>query len=146
MNSIPQVLLADDNPADTDPARDTLARSPWPSQVRAVADGEQAMAVPYRLGKYAHEVSPDLVVLDLNMPRKDGRAVLAEVKADPFLGTTPVAVFSASRAGRDVPRSYELGANSYVRKPGNLHDFVSAVESISAFWFGCARLLRKEDK
>jgi hypothetical protein len=79
--------------ADTDLARDTLARSPWPSQVRAFADG----------------------------------------------------VFSTSWTGLDVARSFELGAHSYVSKPGNLHDFVSAVESISAFWFGCAHLLRKED-
>jgi two-component system, chemotaxis family, response regulator Rcp1 len=146
MNSIPQVLLVDDNPADTDLARDTLAGCLWPSQVRAVADGEQAMAFLRRLGEYANEGSPDLVILDLNMPRKDGRAVLAEVKADPLLRTTPIVVFSTSRAGRDVACSYELGANSYVSKPGNLHDFVSAVQSISAFWFGCAHLLRKEDR
>jgi CheY-like chemotaxis protein len=94
MNRVSQVLLVDDNPADTDLARDTLPRSPWPSQVRAVADG----------------------------------------------------VFSTSWTGLDVARSFELGANSYVSKPGNLHDFVTAVESISAFWFGCAYLMRKEDK
>jgi chemotaxis family two-component system response regulator Rcp1 len=98
------------------------------------------------LGKYKNEVSPDLVILDLNMPRKDGREVLAEVKADPLLRTTPIVVFSTSRASLDVLRSYELGANSYVSKPGNLHDFVTAVESINAFWFGCAYLMRKEDK
>ena len=108
--------------------------------------GEPAMDFLYRLGKYANERSPDLVILDRNMPRKDGRAVLAEVKADPFLRTMPVVIFSTSRAGQDLVRSYELGANSYVSKPGNLYDFVSAVESISAFWFGCAYLMRKEDK
>jgi two-component system, chemotaxis family, response regulator Rcp1 len=146
MNSIPQVLLVDDNPADTDLASDTLARCPGPSQVRAVADGEQAMAFLHRLGNYANQVSPDLVILDLNMPRKDGRAVLAEVKADPYLRPTPVVVCSTTRAGLDVVGSYELGADSYLSKPGNLHDLVSAVQSIRAFWFGCAYLLRKEDK
>jgi two-component system, chemotaxis family, response regulator Rcp1 len=146
MNSIPQVLLVDDNPADTDLASGTLARCPWPSQVRAAADGGQAMAFLHRLGKYANEVSPDLVILDLNMPRKDGRAVLAEVKAGPFLRPTPAVVFSTTRAGPGAVGSYELGANSYLSKPGNLHDFVSAVQSISAFWFGCAHLMRKEDK
>ena len=146
MNSIPQVLLVDDNPADTDLTGDTLAQCPWPSQVRCVADGEQAMAFLHRLGKYENEVSPDLVILDLNMPRKNGREVLAEVKADPLLRTTPIVVFSTSRARLDVARSYELGANSYISKPGNLNDFIFAVQSISAFWFGCAYLLRKEDK
>jgi two-component system, chemotaxis family, response regulator Rcp1 len=145
MNPIPQVLLVDDNSADTDFASHTLARCPWPSQVRAVGDGEPASDFLHRLGNYTNERSPDLVILDLNAPRKDGRAVLAEVKADPLLRTMPVVIFSASRAGRDVVRSYELGANSYVSKPGNLH-FVSAVESISTFWFGCAHLMRKEDK
>lgn len=72
--------------------------------------------------------------------------MLAEVKADPRLRTMPIVIFSISRAGRDVVRSYELGASSFVSKPGNLHNFVSAVESISAFWFGCAYLMRKEDK
>jgi chemotaxis family two-component system response regulator Rcp1 len=146
MNSIPQVLLVDDNPADTDLTRDTLAQCPWPSQVRSVADGEQAMAFLHRLGKYENEVSTDLVILDLNMPRKNGREVLAEVKADPFLRTTPIVVFSTSGARLDVLHSYELGANSYISKPGNLNDFIFAVQSISAFWFGCAYLLRKEDK
>ena len=146
MNAIPQVLLVDDNSADTDLASDTLARCPWPTQVRAVADGKPAIDFLDRTGNRAKERSPDLVILDRNTPRKDGRAVLAEGKADPLLRTMPVVLFSASRAGQDVVRNYEGGANSYISKPGNLHDFVSVVESISRFWFGCAYLMRKEDK
>lgn len=145
MNAMPQVLLVDDNPADTDLASDALARCQWPSQVSAVGDGEQAMAFLRREGKYANETRPDLVILDLNMPRKHGLAVLAEVKADPTLHHTPIVVFSTSEAGNDVFLSYDLGANGYVAKPGNLHDFVSAVQSISEFWLGCARLPRKEE-
>jgi len=99
MNTTPQVLLVDDNAADTDLATDALARCQWPSQVCSVGDGEQAMAFLHREGKYAREMCPDLVILDLNMPRKDGRAVLAEVKADPVLHSTPIVVFSSSQAG-----------------------------------------------
>jgi len=143
--TMPQILLVDDNAADTDLASDALARCQWSSLVRSVVDGEQAIAFLHREGKYADEHSPDLVILDLNMPRKDGRAVLAEVKADPALHSTPIVVFSTSQAGSDVRGSYDLGANSYVAKPGNLHDFVSAIQSIGEFWLGRARLPRKEE-
>ncbi len=145
MERLPQVLLVDDNIADTELASDALARCQWPSQVRSVGDGAQALAFLQRTGKYADETPPDLVILDLNMPRKDGRALLAEVKSDPRLHLTPMVVFSSSQAERDVWGSYELGANGYVAKPGNLHDFVAAVQSISEFWLGCARLPRKEE-
>ncbi len=83
---------------------------------------------------------PDLVILDLNLPRKDGRAVLAEVKADPELNELPVVVFTTSHSPHDIARCYELGANSYVSKPGNLGQFFSAVRSIDNFWFGFASL------
>ncbi len=112
--------------------------------MRAVMDGVEAVALLHREGKYAQTPPPDLILLDLNLPRKDGRAVLAEVKTDPALRQTPIVVFSTSQAGHDIVRCYELGANSYVSKPGNLREFVSAVKSIESFWFGCARLPQKE--
>jgi CheY-like chemotaxis protein len=84
------------------------------------------------------------VILDLSLPGKDGRAVLAEVKADPFLRKIPIAVFSTSEAPQDILYSYDLGANCYVSKPGNLRDFISAVTSIGEFWFGLAHLPREE--
>jgi two-component system, chemotaxis family, response regulator Rcp1 len=145
MNPMTQVLLVDDNSGDTDLVSDALAQCRWPSHVRSVADGEQAMAFLHREGKYANELPPDLVILDLNMPRKNGRAVLAEVKGDPVLHSTPIVIFSPSQAGRDVCGSYDLGANGYVAKPGNLHDFMSAVQSIGDFWLGRACLPRKEE-
>jgi CheY-like chemotaxis protein len=86
------------------------------------------------------------VILDLNLPKKDGRAVLAEVKADPVLRKIPIAIFSTSEARQDIVRSYELGANCYVSKPGNLRDFSTAVTSIGEFWFGLARLPREEER
>jgi len=141
----PEVLLVDDNPADTDLTSEVLARTGSPSRIHAVTDGVQAMAFLRREGKYANALFPDLVILDLSLPKKDGRTVLAEVKADPVLRRIPIAIFSTSEAQRDIVRSYELGANCYVSKPGNLQDFISAVTSIGEFWFGLARLPREEE-
>jgi two-component system, chemotaxis family, response regulator Rcp1 len=141
-----EVLLVDDNPADTDLTTEVLARNGCPSHIHAVTDGTAAIAFLRRQGKYAHAIVPDFVILDLSLPGKDGRAVLAEVKADPLLRKIPIAIFSTSEARQDVMRSYELGANCYVSKPGNLRDFISAVTSIGEFWFGFARLPREEER
>ena len=145
MKELPQVLLVDDNPADVDLAREAFAGGRHQSQISDVADGEEAMAFLHRAGEYANAVRPDLVILDLNLPKKDGRAVLAEAKADVNLRVIPVVVFSTSRSMLDITRSYELGANCYVSKPGNLNDYFSAVQSIEEFWFGSASLPRKEE-
>src|ERR1700676_2456840 len=140
-----EILLVDDNPADTDLTSEVLSRSGRPSHIHAVVNGADAIALLRREGKYANAILPDLVILDLNLPKKDGRAVLAEVKADPVLRKIPIAVFSTSEARQDIVRSYELGANCYVSKPGNLRDFISAVTSIGDFWFGLAHLPREKE-
>jgi two-component system, chemotaxis family, response regulator Rcp1 len=141
-----EVLLVDDNPADTDLTSEVLARTGSPSHIHAVTDGVEAMAFLRREGKYANALLPDLVILDLSLPKKDGRTVLSEVKADPILRKIPIAIFSTSQAQRDIVHSYELGANCYVSKPGNLQAFISAVTSIGEFWFGLARLPREEER
>jgi chemotaxis family two-component system response regulator Rcp1 len=143
---VTEILLVDDNPADTDLTRDVLAHNGCPSHIHAVADGVEAIAFLRREGKHASAVPPDFVILDLNLPKKDGRAVLAEVKGDPVLRKIPIAIFSTSEARKDIVRCYELGANCYVRKPGNLQDFISAVTSIGEFWFGLARLPHEEEQ
>jgi two-component system, chemotaxis family, response regulator Rcp1 len=140
-----EVLLVDDNPADTDLTSEVLARNGCPSHIRSVINGVEAIAFLRREGKYANALLPDFVILDLNLPAKDGRAVLAEVKGDPLLRKIPIAIFSTSEARQDILRSYELGANCYVSKPGNLRDFISAVTSIGEFWFGFARLPHEEE-
>ena len=145
MKQLPQVLLVDDNPADVGLAREALAGGRHRSCISDVADGEEAMAYLHRTGEYANAVRPDLVILDLNLPKKDGRAVLAEAKADADLRAIPVVVLSTSRSMLDITRSYELGANCYVSKPGNLKDYFLAVQSIEEFWFGSASLPRKEE-
>jgi two-component system, chemotaxis family, response regulator Rcp1 len=142
---MPEVLLVDDNPADIDLTSEALARSQCSHNLSSVADGAEAIAFLHRQGKYCGAQRPDLMILDLNLPRKDGRAVLAEIKGDPALRRTPIVVFSTSKAGQDIGRSYQLGANSYVSKPGNLPEFFSVVRSIGEFWLGCARLPRSEE-
>ena len=140
-----EVLLVDDNPADTDLTSEVLAHNGCPSHIHSVINGLEAIAFLRRQGKYANAPRPDFVILDLSLPGKDGRAVLTEVKADPLLRRILIAIFSTSEAPQDILRSYELGANCYVCKPGNLQDFISAMTSIGEFWFGLARLPREEE-
>jgi two-component system, chemotaxis family, response regulator Rcp1 len=141
----PEILLVDDNPADLDLEREALARTGQPSHINSVKDGEQALAFLRRQGGYETAPRPDLVVLDLNLPRCDGRQVLAEAKTDAALRTIPIVVFTTSHSRQDIQRSYELGANCYVSKPGSLQDFLSAVQAIEKFWFGCASVPAREN-
>ena len=140
MKEIRIVLMVDDNPGDVDLAREALRDREHRSHVDTVGDGEEAIAFLKQKGIHAEKPRPDLVILDLNLPKKDGRAVLAELKSDPDLHGIPVVVFSTSRLSSDISRSYELGANCYVNKPGNLNDFFSAVKAIEEFWFGLTSL------
>lgn len=146
MRPLTEILLIDDNPADSDLVGEVLSRNGCASHIQAVANGAEAMSFFRREGKFAKALRPNFVLLDLNLPGKDGRAVLAEVKADPVLHRIPITIFSTSEAQQDIVHSYELGANCYVNKPGNLHDFISAVSSIGEFWFGFARLPREEER
>ena len=145
MEPLLQVLFVDDSPADVGLACEALAGGRHHSEIMSVLDGEEAMAYLHRVGQYANAVRPDLVILDLNLPKKDGRAVLMEAKADRELRSIPIVVFSTSRAMSDIARSYDLGANCYVSKPGNLKDYFLAVQAIEEFWFGSASLPRKEE-
>jgi chemotaxis family two-component system response regulator Rcp1 len=140
-----EILLVDDNPADLDLTIDALAQSAWQTRVNTVSDGAEAIAYLRREGKYADVSRPRLVLLDLNLPRKDGRSVLAEVKSDPSLRQIPVVIFSTSQAAKDIERSYELGANSYVSKPPTLGEWFSAVKLLNDFWIGCACLPRERE-
>jgi chemotaxis family two-component system response regulator Rcp1 len=140
-----EILLVDDNPADLDLTIDALAQSKWPSHVSTVWDGVEAMNFLRRKGKYAAAARPNLVLLDLNLPQKDGRFVLSDVKKDPSLRKIPVVIFSTSQAPLDIERCYELGANSYVSKPPNLRDWMAAVILLKEFWIGCACLPREEN-
>jgi chemotaxis family two-component system response regulator Rcp1 len=131
-----ELLMVDDNPADVALVAEALAGSKHRSRISSAGDGIEAMAFLNHREKFENATRPDLVILDLNLPKKDGLAVLAAMKAAPDLRRIPVVIFSSSRLGQDISRSYELGANCYVSKPGNLKDFTFAVRSIEEFWCG----------
>ncbi|MGA9305377.1 MAG: response regulator [Candidatus Sulfotelmatobacter sp.] len=135
-----ELLVVDDNPGDVALVTEALAGSKPPVRISNVRDGAEALAYLSRREKYATAIRPDLVILDLNLPKRDGLSVLAAMKAGPDLRRIPVVIFSTSELRKDVVRSYEMGANCYIRKPGNLTDFFSAVKSIEQFWFGFAVL------
>ena len=145
MKPVPEILMVDDNPADIALVCEAMAEGPRGCKVHSVEDGMEAMSFLRREGRYIDSVRPDLMVLDLNLPKKDGRTVLAEIKDSPELRGIPVVIFSTSQANRDVVSSYALGANCYVCKPMNLAGFFGAVRSIEEFWFGLAILPGKGD-
>lgn len=136
--------MVDDNPADIDLTSEVLSKRRPDSHMNCVSDGEQAIYFLRREREHADAPMPDLVVLDLNLPRRDGRQVLTDIKSDPKLARIPVVVFTTSEAACDVGRSYELGANCYLRKPGNLADFTAIVQCMADFWLGFATLPQKE--
>lgn len=146
MKNTPEILMVDDNPADIDLTSEVLAQSEAQFHVNAVNDGAEALSYLRRQGKYAKAPMPDLVVLDLNLPRKDGCEVLSNIKADPSLAKIPVVIFTTSQANSDIIRSYKLGANCYLKKPGNLPEFVAVVQSMAEFWLGFASLPQREKR
>jgi two-component system, chemotaxis family, response regulator Rcp1 len=146
MKNEAEVLMVDDNPADVDLTCEVLKRSKGHFHVNTVEDGEEAMLFLRCQGTYAAAPRPDIILLDLNLPRKDGREVLSEMRSDPRLARIPVVVFTTSQASSDVNRSYELGANCYLRKPGNLADFTAVVQSMADFWLNCASLPQREKR
>ena len=130
-----EVLLVEDNPADVRLTREVFENGDGATHLNVVGDGEQAMAFLRRQGPYADQPRPCLLLLDLNLPRKDGREVLAELKEDRELRHIPVVVLTTSAAESDIVRSYELHANCYITKPVDLEQFIVAVKSIENFWF-----------
>jgi len=130
-----EVLLVEDNPGDVLLTTEALEEAKLHINMSVVSDGVEALAFLYRRGPYAEAPRPDLMLLDLNMPRMDGREVLAEIKADPDLRGIPVVVLTTSRAEQDIVRTYNLHANAYVTKPVDLEQFIAIVHAINQFWF-----------
>jgi chemotaxis family two-component system response regulator Rcp1 len=129
-----EILLIEDSPSDTDLTVEALKEAKVRNHLSIVEDGEQALEFLRRRGKFALAPTPDLIMLDLNLPRKDGREVLAEIKADDSLKTIPVVVLTTSRADQDVLRAYRLHANCYITKPVDFDQFLNVVRSIESFW------------
>lgn len=128
------ILLVEDNPGDVDLAREALDDSKMNNTLYVAADGEEALEFLYKRGQYADAPHPDLIILDLNLPKKDGREVLAEIKADEHLRRIPVVILTTSKAEEDVLKTYNLHANCYVTKPLDLEQFLHVVRSIQNFW------------
>jgi chemotaxis family two-component system response regulator Rcp1 len=137
-----EILLVEDSPGDVRLTQEVLRDAKIANRLHVVGDGDQAMAFLRREGDYADSPRPDLVLLDLNLPRKDGREVLAEMSQDEQLQTLPVIVLTTSAAEEDVVRSYELAANAYITKPIDLSELIDVIRSIEVFWLSIVRLPR----
>jgi CheY-like chemotaxis protein len=135
-----EVLLVEDDPGDVLLIREAFDFNKVHNNLNVVSDGEQALDYLRGTGDYTGRIRPDLVLLDLNLPRKDGREVLAEVKSDPNLRTIPIVVLTTSEAEEDVLKSYQLHANAYVTKPVDFERFVSIVRQIDDFFVSVVRL------
>ena len=135
-----EILLVEDNPADADLTREGLADGRLLHNLHHVTDGVQALQFLRREGKHAVAPTPDLVLLDLNLPKMDGRQVLEAIKGDPVLRRIPVVVLTSSQAEADIARSYDLHANCYMCKPVDLDQFLETVRQIEEFWLTVVRL------
>ncbi|MBN2516097.1 MAG: response regulator [Deltaproteobacteria bacterium] len=129
-----EILLVEDNPGDVRLTREALKEGKVLNNLNVVTDGQEAMEFLRREGKYGDAPRPDLILLDLNLPKKDGREVLAEIKADESLKMIPIVVLTTSQAEKDVIQTYNLGVNCYVTKPVDLDQFIYVVKSIEEFW------------
>lgn len=140
------ILLVEDNPGDVLLTRRQLERMKVRNSVTAVSDGDEAMAFLRREPPFEDAPRPDLVLLDLNLPRKDGREVLREMKGDPALRRIPVVVLTSSEADRDIAESYDLHANCYVKKPVNFEGLARIVDAIEGFWLSIVELPRPDER
>jgi two-component system, chemotaxis family, response regulator Rcp1 len=135
-----EILLVEDNPVDVTIIRDALNAGRVSSNVHVAENGEEAMDFLHKKGKYSSVPTPEIIILDLNLPRKDGREILAEVKANPSLRRIPVIVLTVSEDEQDIWRSYDLQANCFITKPADTEQFTKALERLRAFWFSVVRL------
>ena len=134
------ILLVEDNPGDVRLTREALKEGKVLNNLHVASDGMEAVAFLRRQGKFADEIRPDIILLDLNLPKKDGREVLADIKTDPDLRRIPVVILTTSKAEEDILKTYDLHANCYITKPVDLDQFITVVQSVEDFWFTVVRL------
>ena len=135
-----EILLVEDNPGDARLVKETLKDVKILNNLGIAKDGQEALDFLHREGDYAEAPHPDLILLDLNLPKKDGREVLREIKADKNLKRIPVVVLTTSKAEEDILRSYDLQANCYITKPVDLDEFIKVIKSIESFWLTIVKL------
>jgi CheY-like chemotaxis protein len=138
------ILLVEDNPGDVRLTKEALKDAKVLNEIYVARDGVEAMQFVHREGSFANAPMPDLILLDLNLPRKDGREVLAEIKKDPKLQHIPVVVLTTSKADEDIIKTYNLHANAYITKPVDLNRFVEIMHALEQFWFTIVKLPPKE--
>jgi CheY-like chemotaxis protein len=134
------ILVVEDNPGDARLIREILNENKLYSSLNIVNDGVEAMAFLNNEGKFSSAPKPELIILDLNLPRKDGREVLAEVKAHEELKHIPIVIMTISQAEEDILKTYKLHANCYITKPIDLTEFIKVIKSIEDFWFSVVKL------
>jgi two-component system, chemotaxis family, response regulator Rcp1 len=139
-----EILLVEDNPGDVDLTMEMVEASKVRNVIRNVTDGVEALAYLRKQPPYEQAERPDLILLDLNIPKKDGRAVLSEIKGDPHLKEIPVVVLTTSEAESDILKSYQLHANCYISKPVDLNKFATIIRSIEDFWLTVVKLPRRQ--
>jgi chemotaxis family two-component system response regulator Rcp1 len=139
-----EILLVEDNPGDVRLTLEGFREAKVCNRIHTACDGVEAMAFLNHEGAYSSSPSPDLILLDLNLPKKDGREVLAAIKADENIKHIPVVVLTTSKAEKDIVQSYDLQANCYVTKPVDLDQFINTVKSIGDFWLAIVKLPRGE--
>ena len=135
-----EILLVEDNEGDVELTREALSGAKVKNNLHVVGDGVEALAFLRQEGEHANAPAPDLILLDLNLPRKDGREVLLEIKAHERLKLIPVVVLTTSEAEKDIVRSYELHANCYISKPVGLNEFLKVIQAIEGFWLAVVKL------
>ena len=141
-----EILLVEDNPGDVRLTKEAMADGKIINNLTVVIDGLEAMDFLFRKGKYAKAIRPDLILLDLNLPKKDGREVLQEIKSDHKLKTIPVVVLTISQAEQDIVTAYEQHANCYITKPVDFEQFIKVVKTIENFWFSIVTLPPSNEK
>ena len=134
-----EILLVEDSPGDVRLTQEALRDAKVQNSLHVVTDGEEAIAFLRHIGSYTEAPRPDLILLDLNLPKKDGREILAEIKADASLKTIPVVVLTTSESDTDILQSYQLHANCYITKPADLQGFMKVVRSIEGFWLSIVK-------
>lgn len=139
------ILIVEDNPGDARLIKEVLNDSKLFNSLHLVNDGVEAMSFLKNEGKYSKMPKPDLIILDLNLPKKDGREVLAEIKADENLKHIPVVIMTISQAEEDILKTYKLHANCYITKSIDLNEFIKVIKSIEVFWFSIVKLPPKND-
>jgi CheY-like chemotaxis protein len=140
------ILLVEDNPGDVRLTRELLKESKIHNNLTVVDNGEDALNFLRRGAKYPHAAPPDLILLDLNLPRKSGVEVLGSIKSDPELRRIPVVVLTSSKAEEDIAKTYDLHANCYISKPVGLEQFAAVVKSIDDFWLSIVKLPTRHER